>query len=144
MNIVFLDFDGVLNNVASAAMGVHLVPEKIILVRRLCEETDAEIVVSSTWKKLYNRATLQHFLWRTGLGEIDIIDVTPDTGRTRGDEIKAWLDNHPKTENYVILDDDNDMLQEQLPHFIRVPNDTGLTWREFDQAIKILRGKLEE
>jgi len=145
MNIVFLDIDGVLNNLASSAMGVSLINEKAMLVARLCSQTKASVVVSSSWKILYNLKTLQEMLWRVGVSGVDILDVTPnihDIGTVRGDEIKAWLNQHPNVENYVILDDNSDMLEEQLPHFVQTDHHFGLTWTEVDRAEEILNGNL--
>ena len=35
---------------------------------------------------------------------------------SRGAEIEAWTVQHPEVENYVIIDDEDDMLDEQLFH----------------------------
>jgi hypothetical protein len=32
----------------------------------------------------------------------------------RGEEIKAWLHQHPEVTRYAIVDDDSDMLPEQV------------------------------
>lgn len=54
MNLVFLDIDGVLNNLGSA-MGLgstsrYFDPVSVALVDRLCREGHAQIVVSSSWR----------------------------------------------------------------------------------------------
>ena len=59
-------------------------------------------------------------------------------GKCRGYEIKEWLDKHTDIMNYVIIDDDSDMLKEQKKHFIRTSELTGLTSKLTEKAIKIL------
>lgn len=54
MNVVFLDIDGVLNNLGTvAAFGnpsKHLDPVSVALVDKLCREGEADVVVSSSWR----------------------------------------------------------------------------------------------
>ena len=145
MKIVFLDIDGVLNNVASAAEGVDIIPEKVILVRRLCEITGAEIVISSSWRIMYDLAHIRDVLYHTGLKQVQVIDETPrlnSIGSTRGHEIQKWLDEHPEVTEYVIFDDDSDMLPDQKLNFIKTENFVGLTYKEFDEALSILGAKI--
>jgi hypothetical protein len=60
-------------------------------------------------------------------GVIGIIDRTLDLpGRSRGEEIAAWLAAHPEVELYAILDDHSDMLPHQ-PHFKTCFSRGGLT-----------------
>jgi hypothetical protein len=40
----------------------------------------------------------------------------------RGHEIELWLKMHPEVSNYVIIDDDNDMLDNQRANFVRTAN----------------------
>ena len=73
----------------------------------------------------------------------------------RGVEIKQWIDTHIYSDNgknwkrkrlgvdynYVILDDDTDMLLEQKDHFIQCDGMIGLTNEQVDKAIEILSFK---
>lgn len=88
----------------------------------------------------------------------EVIDITPYCARIqvdesyesveRGYEIEEWLNKHPEVENYVILDDDDDMLDSQLNNFVRTSGNSdhpdkidigyGLTKICTDKAIKIL------
>ena len=70
----------------------------------------------------------------------------------RGVEIKQWIDTHIHSENgknwnykdigvdfnYVILDDDSDMLLEQAEHFVKTDTLLGLSKDDVERAIKIL------
>lgn len=128
-NIIFLDIDGVMNYESAYRNGecgyadgsnhpsFGLTAKK--LLNELIEEVDAEIVISSTWR--LDGFLAMKKLWNTqekmaGL----LIDVTPvSKDRIRGVEIQMWLDAHPRTvDNYVIIDDDSDMLDSQLDNFV--------------------------
>lgn len=142
MKILFLDVDGVLNNAASAAEGIDLIAEKVLLVARICEETGASIVISSTWRKLYSLDVLSEMLRRVGLRSTPVIDVTPEFHNGhRGEEIQHWLDEHPDVTDFVIIDDDSDMLDKQKPFFVQTRWEMGLTTRCAKKAIAILKGE---
>ena len=73
------------------------------------------------------------------MGLPEFIDITPSTiQRHRGTEIQMWLDAHPEVENYVILDDDTDMLDNQSDHFVQTSYEEGLNEETANKAISIL------
>lgn len=125
------------------------------------------MVVSSTWRHGRTVEDLQALLNQVGfIGEV--IDKTPNimtklnvegSGYTvpRGCEIDWWLENKgnfqrinwsqkvqqeyidkAKVKNYIILDDDSDMLYGQREHFMKTPNSHGLTKEITEATIKIL------
>ena len=99
------------------------------------DETNAELVISSTWRTNLELPEMLKFM---GVRK-DIYSVTPTTlRRHRGTEIQMWLDCHPDVSNYIILDDDSDMLNKQLNHFIHTSWKNGLTIDHVNKAIKIL------
>lgn len=59
-------------------------------------------------------------------------------GVCRGVEIDRWLWEHQDVTNYVILDDDSDMLLSQKKHFIKTHALRGISKRDVIKAIKIL------
>lgn len=77
-------------------------------------------------------------------------------GIPRGVEIKQWIDTHVHSTNgknfnykevgvdfqYVILDDDSDMLYEHRKHFIKTNTYKGLSLAQAKKAIKILNTEL--
>lgn len=157
MKIVFLDIDGVLNSESfwsdktqgaryreAVANGcskteqlalANIDPKAVDLLNKILEETDAELVISSTWR---THLELPEILAFMGVKK-QIYSVTPTTlKRHRGTEIQMWLDCHPDIDNYIILDDDSDMLNKQLNHFIHTSWKNGLTLDHVDKAIKIL------
>jgi len=142
MKVIFLDIDGVLNNTSSMHEGVHLLPEKCLLIDSLCNDTGAVIVVSSTWRLCYDIKILETLLWRSGISSTNIIDVTPDIpnkGSIRGMEIEKWLsETKENIESFVILDDDSDFFHHQTSFFVKIDRDAGITRRNCEQAKKIL------
>ncbi len=79
-------------------------------IEMLCRETEAKIVVSSTWRMDDN---YKECLYNGGLSrEIEILGKTPRiSNEIRGKEIQRWLEenSHLIIEKYVIIDDDSDM-----------------------------------
>ena len=150
--IIFLDFDGV---ISTPECRWNLDPEKITLLEELIKETDAKIVVSSSWS--VGSKTAEHFVnklfngWTNHTNSIitkdsvfikAMYDVTDHMGSQRGDEIQRWLDAHKdEVESYVIFDDDGDMLDEQLFNFVHTDGFEGLTTREIKLAKTILNNK---
>ena len=156
MRVIFLDIDGVLNSWASF---YKITTEKLQLLNDLIEQTDAKIVISSSWRigskdvkefldKNFSKRTfrLDNFKDATNRECIEnifyndnIIGLTDTFGPSRGDEIKRWLDNHSDDiESYVILDDDTDMLDDQLEHLVQTDTYYGITNREVHLATLIL------
>ena len=115
--IIFLDVDGVLNDMGTHEMigsYVAVDPKKVIVLKRLCEMLgDPVIVLSSSWKEEWHRDdketqdifanTLDKALEAHGLY---ISDKTRDRGYDRGRGIKAWLKEHSPVRGFVILDDE--------------------------------------
>lgn len=130
--ILFLDVDGVLNHekfyterYERLKNGTYdkswplceFCPESVSNLNRIVKETDCKVVVSSTWRSDDN---LQDIFYAVGL-DFTIYDITPyHVSRIRGTEIDMWLEAHKdEVESYVIVDDDDDMLDNQRNRFVR-------------------------
>lgn len=117
----------------------------ICQLRRIVETTGAEIVLSSSWRWYKEqRNTVHKQLKRKN---IDFIDTTPieiTIKMSRADEINAWLEKHPEIDNYVILDDEEIKDIKLIPHLVKTTFKHGLTRDKAEQAIKILKGELNE
>ena len=112
------------------------------LLNKLIDETGAKIVISSTWR--HSGIEFMRKVWKMEEMSGDIIGITPSL-RTkgldipRGMEIQYYLNydllfqhiNWDKViqqqyietsgvENYIIIDDDSDMLYNQRKHFVHV------------------------
>lgn len=153
---IFLDIDGVLNSnlfycekhehvrfneakdkyPEDIAFGVSSIdPIAVNNLNKILEATDAKIVVSSSWR---HYPCLKDVFEAVGI-KSPIFDITPVVSRTRGIEIQTWLDKQTEPYVYVILDDDSDMLDSQLPYFIQTNwMERGLSNSDVEQAIKIL------
>ncbi len=151
--IIFLDFDGVLNHQIFfqrtrqetkgqivLARSVDIDPFSVGQLNNLIERTGAKVVVSSTWRLGRTVEELQEMLSLKNF-QGTIIGITPDfrgEKTVRGNEIEAWrkVNRHS---NYVILDDDSDMLLWHRHNFIKVDSYCGLTPNNVYLAEKILK-----
>ena len=117
-------------------------PEVVKMIIKLVEEFAAKIVISSTWRfgavKLLDeelkKSGIRKYLhkeWKTS-------QVYPSH---RGTEIKMWLDKQADMGNYLILDDDTNMLKEQIPNFIQTNLHFGMRAEHYYQAREILEKK---
>ncbi len=137
--ILFLDIDGVINNHYSLSEQIEFDSRNIVLLRDICDRTGAVVVLSTSWRNMYSRYEFNAMFMVTGFPGINIIGVTPELpNQCRGVEIKAWLDEHPGWENYLILDDDEDMLEEQLPFFHKTWAGSGLVARHVGIIVECL------
>lgn len=134
MKIIFLDIDGVLNNYSTPGECLCWEPDSVKILKRIIKETGAEIVLSSTWRKIERHCDII-----TDDMQINYIGKTPSLYKKRGIEIQAWLDEHPDidVEKFIILDDDSDM-EHLMPHLLQTDGEFGLTNEIADEAIKRL------
>lgn len=131
----------------------------------IIEQTGAVICVSSTWRRGYDIEGLQKLFKSVGIvGEV--VGMTPSMHSPkgikdeytipRGCEIDYWLGtqkfkriNWSKekqleyleksyVKNYVIIDDDSDMLLSQREHFIKKTTKNGLTEELVNRCVEIL------
>ncbi len=155
-NIVFLDYDGVVNTLMfyeGQNQPRYYYPEDnkvnnyqaVRWLEKLCLEENASIVVSSDWRKWPNYVEC---LRNGGLSEkVEILGKTPILGyedSTRGQEIQAYIDQNKDKfiiENFVILDDDVDM-GDLLPNLVKTYAMVGFHYKEYIKAKKILHGNL--
>lgn len=149
MKVLFLDFDGVITTYDSRWC---IDTEKLNLIDKIIQQTDAKIVVSSSWK--VGNENVEDFKERIGMKRCSkntknetpfqkflnqIYDITDSRGPWRGDEIQRWIDEHEEDiESYVILDDDDDFREEQLFNFVQTDTYEGITSREVKLCVNIL------
>lgn len=143
MKIIFLDFDGVITTLESRW---NIDSEKCKLVKRICDETGAKIVISSSWRKSNLEYTMKQFSKESFLLYDYVVDITKRLSISgsasitipRGVEILQYIKSHDSITNYVILDDDTDMLLWQRNHFVHTRTYEGINEKNVEQAIKIL------
>lgn len=99
-----------------------------------------DFVLSSTWRKGHHVDEMTSLLKNKGfIGKISYATpVHKEKYSVRGNEIDHWLDVNRPIEffNYVILDDDSDMLLHQKNNFLHIDNYAGLSP---NHAYKIVR-----
>ena len=183
MKIIFLDIDGVLNSEKAYRSGEcnytkwnwengmedhhqSFCSWSKELLNKLIEETDAKIVISSTWRS--SGVEFMRKVWELEGMSGEIIGITPNfrggiNGYTipRGCEIEHYLKHDLKfnhinwdkdtqqqymdrsgIENYIIIDDDSDMLYGQRNHFVHVlpspRNKEGFNQKYYQEALSKL------
>lgn len=165
MKIVFLDIDGVANSKEFFAKRGsisydhgrddygrdQLDPAVMTRLNKLVDVTGAKIVISSTWRRIWDLSQIGKMMADTGFKHVNaIIDCTSiDAHGSRGNEIQEWLDleserkiinpGHDAVTDFVIIDDDNDMTQGQQGNFVQTNGKIGFSDNDLQKAILILR-----
>jgi hypothetical protein len=138
--ICFLDIDGVLNSQSFLLKnpGLEIDPERVQILNKLLEETNASVVISSSWRIGHPIFWLQNALEKVGFKYPErIIGATSsETKGQRGDEIELWL-RQIHVDAFVILDDDDDMstVQDML---VKTSFETGLLEEHIKKAKQII------
>lgn len=150
MKIVFLDIDGVLCTHRShmafkgpkSAFMQHLDPVGVKLVESLCEESGAEIVISSTWSEFHDMQSMLAILMNAGFSFPNFHNnwktIKSHKYSHRGEEIAQWMKMHGKPDHYVIIDDDDRLLDSQKEFWVQTTMNDGLTYEGYKKALKIL------
>lgn len=136
---IFLDIDGVLN--AADVDGeiwykdygfIH--KELVDKLDSFCERTGAFIVCTSVWRKTFSPDEIQEMLEYFGAKHCKVVSNTPiinDPYFLRGNEIRMWIKEtgyiNEHSNDYIILDDESDMLIWQQDNFFRVDGRYGLS-----------------
>jgi hypothetical protein len=166
IKFLFLDIDGVLNsniymssegylseceslgivpggrNVIEKAHHLHIDPSAIKLINILVERSEAQVIISSTWRNKYSLAELNILLQKRG-ATFQASGVTPAkmSWRPRGMDIAEYLANQKQKgivpDAFVILDD-IDEFSKLRNHFVQTSEEEGVTQEDIAQALKIL------
>lgn len=146
IKVLFLDVDGVLNNLQSLSHNrFALDDDKILLLKDILLYTGAKIVVSSTWR-----------LHADAMGvlktKLDSVGIDPGTivGSTRNlefakrsDEIIEWLGRNSRVISWAAVDDMNLSVISPMRfqnHFVLTKTEEGLT-NDRCQILKSILGK---
>lgn len=160
MKVIFLDVDGVLNYVYCNAREpcgcIGISDAAVKNLARIVESTGAVIVLTSTWKKHWQRGLrstdqlhpsgkyLQNKLLKQ---KLFILDKTMDDMDNRGEGIQNWLSKHPEVTHWIVLDDDifpDYKEQSILPHLVKTDFYAGgLTESLVHQAIRMLKADVD-
>ena len=142
VRILFLDLDGVI----CCNMHGELERDKLFQVRKICNATNAKVVLSTDWRR---RADLRRRAEQTlsALG-VECIGATPEYvmySRVRPKEIVAWMNGCKEPiEGWVAIDDRDLVLEEGAVvrgqnvfsnHFVLTEFHSGLTTALADLAV---------
>ena len=159
---IFLDMDGVIAtpNHSGRMWSIDKSCEKRL--GEILDRTGALIVLSSSWRKETVEDTVKKMqehnfkycdkIVGVTIRAYDHIKKGVHLSIPRGVEIKQWLDTNVHSNNgkdwdrklkerdfnYVILDDDMDMLLEHKDNFVRTQSIIGITDKDVDRAVSIL------
>ena len=114
--------------------------QAVMWLNKLCKETKAKIVISSSWRLFERKGhTVEKCLRNSGLlPDIDIIGATPHlSGERRGIEIQQWVDDNNFTGDFVILDDDKDM-EHLIDHLVWCNTHVGFGYQEYSKSLEVL------
>ena len=130
-------------------------PESMAQLERIIKETDAELVLSSSWRSFDEaKSKLQTAL--THFGIPSFIASTPVlSGAPRADEILTFIEHQARLgrviDQWVILDDEDVtggkpgmMMDLVRSRFVQTDTKVGLTREDADKAIELLLSTDEE
>lgn len=125
----------------------HLNPKSVQYLNKILDATGCDVVISSTWRRMFNLEEIVTMLVQRGLDRkyiMRFVGMTPIldqqvgplfTAPARGNEIQAWMESHGvKQEQVCILDDDSDMVH--LSH--RLVRVMGLNSKNTEEVINML------
>ncbi len=149
-NIIFLDFDGVLNSKYTKEKWkgwAGIEDEKLQLLKDIVDNTKSIIVLTSSWRHSWDFASYMESESSTGNyiyrkfkeNGLTIRSKTESLGG-RGKEIKAWLNKYPHG-NWLVLDDEYFKDFEEygiIPHLVKTDFEKGLTEQDVKKAKKML------
>ena len=158
MNIIFLDVDGVLNNWKDAKEHYERTKKpywcydwpfskkSMKELRKLIKQTNAKLVLSSTWRndkigrKKFKKALRKYRI------EYALIGYTKYLDGKRELEIQTYLKKLNKKVNFIILDDNEYYFEELKDHLILINSWEGFNEEDTKKSIQLLkkqqRGKL--
>lgn len=146
MNVVFLDYDGVVNTPMWNEDGTkcrYNFPDNnkvnnfqaVQWVSEFCQKYDYSIIVTSSWRTEEN---YKECLINGGLRDgIEILGKTKALGMKRGKEIDIYLRDHPEITGYIIIDDIDEFSKFQQKRFVRTREDVGFSKYDYYKACRI-------
>lgn len=143
MKVAFVDFDGVLNSPQTWGRRPHLAAldePRVALLNDFCVAHNVSVVISSTWRVVFDLEALRGLLGAKGF-TAPVIGVTPSLYTVhRSDEIRLWLASQPAgaIEGYVIFDDNETAGYGLEPHFAWIAQSRGLEPQHMRAAAKKL------
>ncbi len=146
MKVIFLDIDGVLNTDKDRSrFGIDYLDNSCLLqLKRIVQATNARIVLSSSWRKVFRDKNLIKDAFNSFDIPWNIDDCTPiHPGSdiiTRASEICQWILHNPFIDKAVILDDFEIIITDPNDSMFLTDDDNGgLTPDIADKVIAYLK-----
>ena len=166
MNVIFLDFDGVLDT--KHYNSYEDIEKRIKLLSEICKENDSKVVIEASSKNAVDEETLEveeyaewiKFIFKMfNKYGIECIGRTPNVEKTdskgsiidiwKEDEILLYLSRHPEIEHFCVIDDDDQAiycsdLDKVRDHLVKTiyfsdnPEEEGLLPRHKEEVAKKL------
>lgn len=144
--VLFLDIDGVLNSKLYFKNSFNHSEDNskfdaysVLLVRKLIEEFSLKIVITSHWRNGIADRLMNELKRNELISYLHEDSFTPILrSAQRGMEIKLWLDDHPEIKDYVIINDNENILEEQKNRFVKTNIFAGMLDENYYQAREIL------
>ncbi len=122
MNVIFLDFDGVLDTIHYSSY--EDIERRIKILGIICKEFNSKVVIEASAKDAIDEETMEtKSKWINDIFDlfkkygIECIGRTPNVTKRfneyrylpmwKEDEIRLYLFNHPEIEHYCVIDDDD-------------------------------------
>lgn len=144
-DLLFLDFDGVLNSNEwvwthpenRGDRFIHIDPSRVEIMNRLVDKLNCHVVISSAWRILFNLSDLRGGLRGKGATFWNrIVAKTDSKMGIRGDQIARFANRYPDA-RIVIIDDSTDM-GHLMPFLVRTNADTGIVEADIDRAVAVI------
>ena len=130
-NVIFLDFDGVINIKADNFSASFENPDAIYYLNKLCLETKFNIVVCSSWRE---HMDYKKFLYDSGLDKkIHILGKTENCNSGRAYEIKKYVEDN-KIKKFIIIDDAF-LGVDLVPNQVQTASRLGFTENKYKEAL---------
>ncbi|MGN0880581.1 MAG: HAD domain-containing protein [Oligosphaeraceae bacterium] len=121
-------------------------PQAVERLRRICDEGDAEIIISSSWRDFNPVRDLQLLFALHGLDKYVVGSTPPGqcprchAYYSRGEEISMVLNKlWGRVKHYVVLDDVAGGLERHQEHLVHTRSGVGLEERHVAEALEKLR-----
>ena len=155
MNLVFLDYDGVVNTLMffpnEEKPRYYYADDNMVnnyqacrWISKLCKETNSKIVVTSTWRECDN---YKECLYNGGLDRsVEIIGKTGELNfeRGRGAEIYDFIKNFKEPIEHMVIIDDAEDMDMYIPYLVKCDPFIGFTIIEYTKAVKILSKEIKD
>ena len=143
MKVIFLDFNGVLDN----SENYNIVDEEnLSILKEVIDETGAKLVISSSVKNTFfysghHNRIMEYLIDVLTENNIEIYGLTPWL-KNREMEIQDYLEKNPDISEYCIIDDDF-YFESMKEHMVKLKHQllggNGLKETDKNQIIKILK-----